>query len=81
MLQALKNQPGVIIDDPDREPFCRFQEFGDSSLNFKATAWIGDIFDQWKIAHNARLEIEKRFAEEEIEIPFPQRVIHMEKDT
>jgi len=81
MLQALKNQPGVILDDPDRAPFCRFQEFGDSSLNFKATAWIGDIFDQWKIAHNARLEIEKRFAEEEIEIPFPQRVIHMEKDT
>ncbi len=81
MIQALKDQPGVILDDPDRAPFCRFQEFGDSSLNFKATAWIGDIFDQWKIAHNARLEIEKRFAEEEIEIPFPQRVIHMEKDT
>ncbi len=81
MLQALKDQPGVILDDPDRAPFCRFQEFGDSSLNFKATAWISDLFDQWKIAHNARLEINRRFAEEEIEIPFPQRVIHMEKDT
>ena len=81
MLQALKDQPGVILDDPNKAPFCRFQEFGDSSLNFKATAWINDLFDQWKIAHNARLEINRRFAEEEIEIPFPQRVIHMEKDT
>ena len=81
MLQALKNQPGVILDDPDRAPFCRFQEFGDSSLNFKATAWINDLFDQWKIAHNARLEINKRFAEEEIEIPFPQMDVYMKKDT
>ena len=81
MLEALKKQPGVILDDPDKAPFVRFQEFGDSSLNFKATAWIHDIFDQWKIAHDARLYVDKRFAEEEIEIPFPQRVIHMEKDT
>jgi small-conductance mechanosensitive channel len=81
MLQALRDQPGVILDDPDKAPFCRFQEFGDSSLNFKATAWINDLFDQWKIAHDARLEINRRFAEEEIEIPFPQMDVHMEKDT
>jgi MscS family membrane protein len=79
MLEAIKKQPGVILDDPDREPFFRFQEFGDSSLNCKVTAWIHDIFDQWKIAHNTRLEIYKRFNEEGIEIPFPQRVVHMEK--
>jgi small-conductance mechanosensitive channel len=80
MLEALKKQPGVILDDPNKAPFVRFQEFGDSSLNFKATAWIHDIFDQWKIAHDARLYVDKKFAEEGIEIPFPQRVIHMEKD-
>ena len=76
MLEAIEKQPGVITDDPDRKAFVRFQEFGDSSLDFKATGWIHDIFDQWKIAHDARLFIEKRFAEEGIEIPFPQRVIH-----
>ena len=81
MIQALENQPGVIVDDPDRKAFVRFQEFGDSSLNFKATCWINDLFDQWKIAHNARLEVNERFAEEGIEIPFPQRVVHMEKET
>ena len=77
MLEAIKAQEGVILDDPNREPFVRFQEFGDSSLNFKVTAWIGDIFDQWLIAHDARLHIERRFAEEGIEVPFPQRVVHM----
>jgi small-conductance mechanosensitive channel len=80
MVTALENQPGLIIDDPDRKAFVRFQEFGDSSLNFKATGWLHDIFDQWKIAHNARLEIERRFKEEGIEIPFPQRVIHMTQE-
>lgn len=78
MLEAIKKQPGVIVDDPDRVPFFRFNEFGDSSLNCKVTAWIHDLFDQWKIAHNTRLDIYKRFAEEGIEIPFPQRVVHME---
>jgi small-conductance mechanosensitive channel len=78
MIESMSKQPGVILDDPDRKPFVRFQEFGDSSLNFKVTAWIHDIFDQWKIAHNTRLEINKRFEEEGIEIPFPQRVVHME---
>ena len=78
MIESMSKQPGVILDDPDRAPFVRFQEFGDSSLNFKVTAWIHDIFDQWKIAHNTRLEINKRFEEEGIEIPFPQRVVHME---
>jgi small-conductance mechanosensitive channel len=78
MIESMSKQPGVILDDPNRAPFVRFQEFGDSSLNFKVTAWIHDIFDQWKIAHNTRLEINKRFEEEGIEIPFPQRVVHME---
>jgi small-conductance mechanosensitive channel len=78
MIESIRKQPGVILDDPDREPFVRFQEFGDSSLNFKVTAWIHDIFDQWKIAHDTRLEINRRFEEEGIEIPFPQRVVHME---
>ncbi len=81
MIESMSKQPGVILDDPNRAPFVRFQEFGDSSLNFKVTAWIHDIFDQWKIAHNTRLEINKRFEEEGIEIPFPQRVVHMEPAT
>ncbi len=78
MLESIKKQPGVILGDPDREPFFRFNEFGDSSLNCKVTAWIHDIFDQWKIAHNTRLEIYRRFNEDGIEIPFPQLVVHKE---
>ena len=81
MLEAIEAQPGVIVDDPDRQAFVRFQEFGDSSLDFKVTGWIHDIFDQWKIAHNTRLHIERRFREEDIEIPFPQRVVHMVEST
>ncbi len=79
MLEALKAQPGVITDDPDREAFVRFQEFGDSALDFKVTGWIDDLFDQWLIAHNTRKYIERRFAEEGIQIPFPQRVIHVQE--
>jgi small-conductance mechanosensitive channel len=79
MLEALNAQPGVITDNPNREAFVRFQEFGDSALDFKVIGWIDDLFDQWEIAHNARKYIDKRFAEEGIEIPFPQRVVHIQE--
>lgn len=58
-------------------PFVVFQSFGDSSLNFELRAYTGDVMFLVLTASDMRHEIDKRFKEEGIEIPFPQRVIHM----
>jgi len=65
-----------ILKNPESAVF--FDSFGDSSLNFELAVWTTDR------AHNPRrfrselnFAIEKALRENGIEIPFPQRVVHL----
>ena len=58
-------------------PYVLFQEFGASSLDFELRCYIGNVLDIAIIASDLRYDIDRRFREEGIEIPFPQRVVHM----
>ena len=57
-------------------PEVRFQDFGDSALQLALVAWIHDAKDDLSVMSRLRFAIDKAFREHEIEIPFPQRVIH-----
>lgn len=59
------------------EPSVFFYEFGDSSLNFKLVFTVIDSF--WSVVPKSELhfEIDKRFRENNITIPFPQRDVHL----
>ena len=59
------------------EPFVLFQDFGASSLDFELRCYTGDVVRRVRIASDLRFAIDRRFREEGIEIPFPQRVVHM----
>ena len=58
------------------EPYVLFQNFGASSLDFELRGYSSNIWDGWDIPSDLRYEINRRFAEEGIEIPFTQMVIH-----
>jgi small-conductance mechanosensitive channel len=62
-----------IINDP--EPFFRFEEFADSSLNVSLYCRVPNVLDQFETASDLREEVLERFRENNIEIPFPQRVV------
>lgn len=51
--------------------------FGESSLNFELLGWIDHPEDRGRITHELLLEIDKRFRQEGIVIPFPQRDVHV----
>lgn len=70
----------IITDDPDRKPFVRFHSFGDSSLDFGLYFWVRDLDNRYRVKHELNHTIHKRFEEENIEIPFPQRVVTMKKE-
>lgn len=70
---ALGN-PG-IVEQP--EPRIRMRGFGDSSLNFEMLGWIGSPEQRGLVIHEILMEIDRRFRQEGIEIPFPQRDIHV----
>ena len=77
LMDVVKKHPETY-QDQDHSNFYRFNEFGDSSLLFAVTFWVKDFNDQWRIASDVRRTIYKRFEEEDIEIPFPQRVVHFD---
>ena len=58
------------------EPYVLFQDFGASSLDFELRYYIRDLWASWTKPSDLRYLIFKRFAENNIEIPFAQMVIY-----
>ncbi len=61
------------------EPRARFREFGSSSLNFHLLCWVEEPILRGRVTDYLNTEIYKRFSQFGIEIPFPQRDIHIKK--
>ncbi len=59
-------------------PEVRFNEFGDSSLNFELLVWSDDPPGHLKLRSELNYAIDAEFRRNQVEIPFPQRVVHIE---
>ncbi len=59
------------------EPRVRFRTFGDSGLNIQLLFWIEKPEDRGRISDELNSVIYKRFNKDGIEIPFPQRTLHI----
>jgi small-conductance mechanosensitive channel len=59
------------------EPRMRFRSFGDSGLNIQLLFWIEKPEDKGRITDELNTAIYKRFNKDRIEIPFPQRTLHI----
>jgi potassium efflux system protein len=76
--QALLGIAGAhphVLKDPAAE--VRFEEFGDSSLDFALLVWITNPGEDRRISSELRFAIEAAFRAARIEIPFPQRDVHV----
>ena len=62
---------------PDPSPRVRFRNFGDSSLDFELLAWIGDPRQRGRALHELNRAVYMAFQQNRIEIPFPQRTVHL----
>lgn len=59
------------------KPVVLFVNFADSTLNFELRVWAKDANISMQIESDLRQEIDKRFRENNIEIAFPQRDLHI----
>jgi len=66
--------PGI---QPEPAPAIVFKGFGESSLDFGVRAWTHDFGDWVTIRTEMTARICEAFAKEGIEIPFPQRDLHL----
>lgn len=79
LLECAKNHSEVILGDKeiDHSPFVRFVDFGESALKFEVYFWTTNIFHVEFTKSDLRFAIDKKFREQGVVIPFPQRVVHL----
>ncbi|MCQ4035507.1 mechanosensitive ion channel family protein [Kaistella montana] len=58
------------------EPFVRFNDYADSALIFNVYFWSSDPFRVENLKSELRVKYFEAFRQHDIEIPFPQRVVH-----
>ncbi|WP_461516598.1 mechanosensitive ion channel family protein [Porticoccus sp.] len=82
VLEAAKALP-LTFEKGDRKTFVVMKEFGDSSLNFALSVWVrGDSIKRPGLVKSEYLlAINKALVENQIEIPFPQRDLHLRSST
>ncbi len=80
MVETLAAAKDRIIDNAPTPPEAFVLNFGDSSVNFNCRVWLPG--DNWfNRASALRIEIFEALGKANIEIPFPQRVVTMKKDS
>lgn len=74
LLEAIRRHPEVLLRPP---PEVWFQGFGDSALEFEIMVWTGEPRKQFRVKSDLNYEIEASLRHYGIEIPFPQRDLHL----
>jgi small-conductance mechanosensitive channel len=74
LLSCAKEHPGVLSDP---KPTVFFLAFAASSLDFELRVWLPDYLHSTGVLSELNIEIESRFCEAGIEMPFPQNDLHL----
>jgi len=75
--EVMRYVPGGL---PEFEPFVRYQEFGDSSIDFTVMMRSEDFYAQYLVRHEFIKRLHVRYNQEGIEIPFPIRTVRIVKE-
>ncbi len=65
----------LILQDP--EPAVSFIGFGDSALDFKINVYVRELSDRVPVTHQLHKKIYAALQQHHIEVPFPQRDVHI----
>ena len=77
LLQVAKQNPQVLKAPA---PSAFLIDFGDSSIDFQLKFWINNPLMTKSITSQVACEVWQAFADNNIEIPFPQRDLHIRND-
>jgi len=76
LLKKTVTEDARVLDDP--APQIAVAELADSSVNFVVRPWCKKE-DYWAVKFDLTEKIKLVFDENDIEIPFPQRTVHMQQ--
>lgn len=75
ILLSVAHQIETVLPAP--APRIRFRRFGDSALEFELLCWIDLPELRGRTIHQLNWAIHEEFRKQEIEMPFPQRDVHI----
>lgn len=78
VLLSIAADANGVLSSP--QPTVLFRGFGDSALQYELHAFISHPLREPRVVDHINREVHHRFAEEGIEIPFPQREISLRDD-
>lgn len=79
ILLKIANEHELVLKDGINvsPPVVLFRQFGNSSLDFELRCFIRNVDRRLKTLSEINFAIEKAFRENNVEIPFPQRDLHL----
>ena len=77
LLEIAQSNPKVLANPA---PSVAFTDLADNSLYFQLNCFTANIYDKGSISNDLREKIIINFRELNINIPFPQQVIHLQPD-
>lgn len=79
LLEVAEEDSDVLKNPP---PAVRFLEFGDNGLHFELRAWSSTLMQRpGKLISQLNFAVYHKFAKNNIDIPFPQRDLHIKSGT
>lgn len=76
LLLSIAHDHPALLRDP--KPAALLENFGDCTLNFVLCAFLPSLSDRQNVIHELHERILQRFRAEGINIPFPQRDLHIQ---
>ncbi len=74
-IRELLAEHELVLETPEAR--VMFVEFGDSSLNFRILAYVPNVSDRLTTLSDLHFAIDEAFRSKDVEIPFPQRDLHL----
>lgn len=74
LIEVAKSHPKILKTNLPR---VLFTDFGDSALQFRLLFVINNSYEHLTIKSDLRFEIDAKFREHNVSIPFPQRDVHI----
>lgn len=78
MLDTVQTTP-LVLTEP--EPCVLFVGFGDSALSFSVRVYVSELSHRLQVAHDLHVRLLQALRTHHIEIPFPQRDVHIRSAT
>ena len=75
MITETVNSTSQVLSES--EPWVYFIGFGDSSPDFSIRVYVSELGNRLQVTHDVHVRINQALREHQIEIPFPQRDIHV----